>query len=474
MSGMYPFKILLSLSFFSLFFLNSNAQYIDWSASETIANQEYGNYYPRITANEDGVFFITWGGRDSVYFTTLANGQLSAIKKINTDSTSAFVANWTGADIAVKDSLVYVAYMHKTWGKKTYLQVSKNFGNSFGEPVLIENYADSTSRFPTIAIDEQGNPLVAIMKMTKNGEHPHYVVRKSSDQGKSFSSESLASNWSGSRAESCDCCPASLKVKDSTAILMYRDNLNNVRDIWASISLDGGQRFNDGYAIDNNQWRISACPSSGPDGVILNNQLISVFLSGTRCYVSNSKLGDPDSLQINILGGEGRVTQQNFPRIDQDEGNIAMIWQEIGNGYRLMCGLWNPQSRSMITMDTLLNEFFYSADVAVYGNQVYVVWADNPSGTIRLIKGDILISDVPDVSESKNVKLFPNPTTQFLNLPLHSKWSSLDVINSQGVLIDKVSPGKKTFNVSHYAPGTYYVLLQSSSGETETLKFIKN
>lgn len=77
--------------------------------------------------------------------------------------------------------------------------------------------------------------------------------------------------------------------------VIYRNAINDVRDMRAAISHDGGNTYELGI-IDNNNWIIESCPSSGGEGVIIGDSLVSVFMNGVngnKCFVS--------TLNINTL-----------------------------------------------------------------------------------------------------------------------------------------------------------------------------
>lgn len=116
----------------------------------------------------------------------------------------------------------------------------------------VDKIADSLSRFPTVATDKNGQPIIAFMKFNSNFRESRWVVTKSNDFGKSFSQDIKASNWFGSE-EVCDCCPGTLISDGMNTVLMYRDNNKNIRDSWMALSKDGGNTFINACNVDNNR-----------------------------------------------------------------------------------------------------------------------------------------------------------------------------------------------------------------------------
>ena len=46
--------------------------------------------------------------------------------------------------------------------------------------------------------------------------------------------------------------------------LFFRNNDNNLRDIWVSRSSNSGLDFTEATDVDDTDWVINACPISGP------------------------------------------------------------------------------------------------------------------------------------------------------------------------------------------------------------------
>jgi hypothetical protein len=66
----------------------------------------------------------------------------------------------------------------------------------------------------------------------------------------------------------------------NTVVMPYRDNDNNIRDTWVGVSNDGGASFTSGMDVDQQDWLIMACPSSGPDAFIIGDNIYSTYMSG--------------------------------------------------------------------------------------------------------------------------------------------------------------------------------------------------
>ncbi len=446
---------------------------INWTDPIDVAPSSFGNDYPRIVLNGDNIPLITWGGNNKVYFSKMAMTGFTDPLKLNNDTTNAYVASWTGPDLAARNDTIYASFMHQEWGEKTYLIRSFDNGDSFSEPVLIENYPDSTSRFPTVTIDQAGHPLVGIMKMAHNESNPHYVIRKSLDHGVSFTEESNAGGWSGAESIACDCCPASLKASDENVVLIYRDNLNNIRDIYASVSSDYGATFPQGFAVDNNEWQIFGCPSSGPDAVIIGDTLYSVFLSKNRCYLSRSSISDGTLISIDTLGASNTSGTQNYPRIDNYNNQVAISWRENSSGTKLFLSYTDDITNGLpFLQDTVFTSSLSSGDLVLGEDGIHIALEDINNGTVKYMKGTFGTTPVRTI-ENYSISLYPNPTSDYITIKGYEQFDKLNLYTLDGKLISS-GTAVELINVSMLESGSYILELIDADKKSIKSVFVKN
>ena len=60
--------------------------------------------------------------------------------------------------------------------------------------------------------------------------------------------------------------------------IAFRNNDNNLRDIWLTRSTDGGDSFSSAFDVDETDWIVSACPSNGPHFAIVDDEDADHFL----------------------------------------------------------------------------------------------------------------------------------------------------------------------------------------------------
>ncbi len=456
------------LLFFTIASCYANAQTINWSTPIEIAPSSYSNDYPRIVLDGAEQPLVSWGGANKIHFSKWTGTTFSTPIQLNNDTTAAYVASWTGADMAARNDTIYVGFMHQDWGRKTYLVRSFDGGMSFSTPSLLENYSNFTSRFPTIAINQAGQPLVGIMKMTSAGHHPHFVVRQSEDFGMSFTAETSIIT-SGQMSEACDCCPASMSAAGENVALFYRDNKDNVRDVWAATSSDGGIGFNQGFAVDNSNWEIFSCPASGPDGVVIGDSLYAVFFSDGQCYLSRSDITTASIKKLQPLSAGLNFNTQNFPRIANRGNAVVIAWKETDNQGPKLKVLYTEDITSDMPFqqETVYFDNFASVDVALAADGIHLVWEDTWSGTVNYVKGTFSSTSLHPITANPFV-IYPNPATTELFISTNEAMVGYKIWNAQGVIVVR-GETSSFIDISMLPKGIYFI---NTNQNQSPLKFV--
>ena len=484
-------SILLSITFMLAFSISKAQNKITWGMGMNIGTGTNGNMHPRVALDRSGNPMIVWGkmGEESVSFARWT-GTAFTIVKLNPSWLKVATASWMGPDIASKGDTVYVVVKRTPETTDTnhiYILTSFNGGVTFSSPVRVDYIKDSMSRFPTVTVDASGNPIVAFMKFNSSFLDSRWVVTKSKDYGKTFSTDVNASGYSGANAEACDCCPGALISSGNVSTMLYRDNLSNIRDIWTGVPNNNNFSFNSGFAADNTKWMIMSCPSSGPDGVIVGDSLYSVFLSSgggsyrtyiSRSSISSGKVNKVSKLTGNITG----LSQQNYPRIANDGKAMAIVWKQTVSGVSQLPILFtNDIGKGFpATYDTVDLADITNADIAMNNGNIFVVWQDDKSGTVKYRKGNytpLNTGSVTDVEESA-FSIFPNPALSTITLQsgINLQYAEVTVFNVVG---EKVySQNLKNLNntlldISTLTNGIYFLRI-SAGNRLLTQKFIKH
>lgn len=452
---------------------------ITWNMGMNIAPSSDGNAHPLITTNRNGNPLVIWNHSMKAMFSRWNGTAFTMPVMLNPMGMMVAGADWMGPDIASHGDTVYVVFKEAPEGADTsniYCMTSFNGGMTFSTPVQVDNINDSISRFPTVTTDDIGNPIIAFMKFDPMFGDARWVVVSSNDFGTTFSADVKASGWSSMTSTVCDCCPGAIACSGNSVAMMYRDNNSDIRDTWAGISNDKGSTFVGGMNIDQQNWNIPTCPSTGPDGVIIGDTLYATFMStasGTaKVYFSKSSISTmTGSVAMPVTGMIPGLTLQNFPRMASDGTAMAVVWKQkvSGNDQCVLQFTNNIAMGLSAAYDTVDLNDIMNVDVALNNGTLFVIWQDNNSGTIKYRSGTYTSVTAIDENISQSFfSIFPNPSTGIVNVESETVIEEIIVTNLLGQIIYQSSPNEKNVKVNIDKIGTYFVNLRS--GEESTSK----
>lgn len=444
------------------------------------------NQDPRIVLDRGNNPLILWGSTTeaTAYFSRWNVTEFTTPVRVTPMDMEIFTASWAGPDIAAFGDTIYVVFKENPEDlAPTYCVHSYDGGTTFSDPVQVDGMiGDNISRFPSVTVNEEGQPIVAFMKLDSDFGNARYVVASSDDFGNSFNMDVLASQFTGGNV--CDCCPVSITAENNYVATLYRDNLDNLRNSWAGISTNGGDMFMNGIQIDNTDWIINACPSTGPDGIIIGDSVYSVFMSAAtgeeRVYFSASSISSlsasaAERLSFEIL----ELDLENYPRIANYGNAVAIVWKGVIFDSQIELQFTSNIEKRFsdaiidVTLYNLENYNPINADVAVSSTDVHVVWQEGTNGQVMYQKGTY--SDPVPINDhltSDSFILYPNPAINQINIRISEKIDG----NIQLVLSD-VS-GKNLFaseymdaqlfpiNITNLPSGLYLIEITDETGKT--------
>ena len=215
-----------------------------------------------------------------------------------------------------------------------------------------------------LSVATKDDSLYAVwLDLRKDGRNK-IVGSLSADAGKTWQKNKII--YQSPSGSVCECCKPSTVFGEKGITVMFRNNLNNFRDLYIISSTDGGVNFSKEEKLGNGTWKLNACPMDG-GGLKYNNsgdlQTIwrradSIFIAtlgmqeqmigkGKNCEIEN--VGEqfaytwiengnivcalPGNKKINI--GEG-----TFPfLISTSKDSFICIWQHNNNIYRKLISL---------------------------------------------------------------------------------------------------------------------------------------
>jgi hypothetical protein len=477
---MQHLRIFLLLAFFPQFLLAQNAPTLVWSPAQAVANGAvYDNIRPQVTLAENGRPLVIWcrtaGGRHG-YVARWNGSSFDTPFKINpTGSVNAYTVE--GPNIVARGDTAYLVYVtYPTASAKVMVRSSFDGGINWNGPVWVDSLGADLPTFGNVEILDGGMPMVTYIHQTSTYGNPRWVVRKSNDAGQSWQPEVVTSGAAQGNLV-CDCCVGHTYWHEGKVIALFRNNDANLRDFWATVSVDGGQSFPVAYDLDSTDWTLAACPSSGAAALMAGDSIYTTFMSQganglARVWLGASSLGT-GQLAYNLMlnGNVANGTSQNYPAIAGNGDTLIAVWMESTSGnpeimlrysFTGMAGLWaNP----LVNVSALAGTQSFP-DIAWQNGRVHVVWQDDASNQVMYrtaIVGEATSVLAPNAYDWS---IYPNPTQGMIRLRgLPTSDCRVELFDAKGhpFFVHSLSGSVGEIDLTELASGTYY--LRVTQGE---------
>lgn len=465
---------------------NTSAQGIVWEPEIAVSNGAVnGSFRPRATVVEGDVPVVIYGksGSDNLFISRWNGSAFDAPITILPAGSSAYIADWTGPDIASKgDTVIAVFKLNPMELGNVYSVRSVDGGITFSDTIRVNSDETGNPWMPSMSIDQNGNPVVAYMTHDGSWTNPRYVIVNSVDAGVSYTNQMEIVNLPG---EACDCCPAEMIVDNQRHLLLFRNNESNVRDIHGVLSLDGGLTFPFQENIDQLNWSVAGCPAMGPHGVFLGDELITVYASGGegvhKVYLSTSDVSAGLTYNGRTVMAPAQLgtDTQNYPRISMSNDTLVMAWAERESGnteifYSLALPGFDPVV-SLTSNKLKANETVVGVQTTpeiIYENGfVHLFYSDKFSGDLIYRRG-IIDATLSLVELSQEDVVYPNPSADGFVRFNHVE-SIVSVTNTLGANVEFSTSANGSgveLEIVKPAKGVYFVSYIHSNGQQYTQK----
>lgn len=468
---------------------STNAQNIaDFGPEISVAEGSvYGNLRPRMAMTNDGpVVLLSKGGGGALSVAKWNGSAFGTPVEILPAGMETYAAAWTGADIAANGNTVVVVFKaNPVETGHVYSVRSTDGGITFEDTVRVDSHETGVAWMPSLDIDDNGNPTATFMVHDANWMNPRYAVARSTDAGASYlPQQEITGNIPG---EACDCCPAEVAIGGDRQVMLFRNNDNNIRDIYGVLSQDAGVNFTSEANIDNTNWVVNACPSTGPAGSFVNNELFTTYASratGTyRVYVSRSDVSSNISFtnRVAIIESETNTSSQNFPRIDSWGDTVVVAWQENkGSNADIYVSIATNEGTDILT-ELYLNPFIANEtttgvqsypDVLFDGNLVHLCYVDAISGDVLYRRGAIGQVGLTSASKMSDLFIYPNPSADGIFNYEGTQLHDIFITDMAGKQVEFRKNGMNSLTLLS-TQGVYFLHGKNDKDETVFYKIVK-
>ncbi len=335
-----PRKTLAVAIFACLFAQQTNAQNTDiaWATSISVSTSTFGASSPKLGILASGEVVAVWGKSGSspkIYFSRKTGDSFEAPTQISTNGITPDIYGFGGLGMAVSGNNIFIVFENFDAG--VHLLRSDDGGQSFLPPVSVfDPPASDWTTLASVAVDGSGNPIVSVIRELATETNARYIVIRSQDGGASFLPPVVASDPADGEYV-CECCPSEMAVSGDSVWLVFRNNNDNLRDIWVSRSTDAATSFTTATDVDDTDWLLNACPISGPRlHKIGGDSLLAVWMSGAtglgRIYGATLHGGTMEKGWQFDFPATNAASLQSFPSIAGSGDTLCVVWEESGFG----------------------------------------------------------------------------------------------------------------------------------------------
>ncbi len=456
---------------------------VQWSDSIVVDSTTRPITSPRIVLLSDGTPLVTCGiNGDFVNYTSqiwcsrFENGAFTTPVGVVQEPYEPLLYGFGGYDVALSGSQVFIVFEQQQQG--IFLASSDDGGNTFGSPSSVQgSVAGGYAILPSVTVDGTDNPVVSYI-LHKQGE-TDYMVRRSIDSGLSFNDTPVIANAPAPGGAVCECCTSDLLASGDSIWLLFRNNNQDLRDIWMSRSTDLATTFDTATDVDATDWQLNFCPIAGPRMARSGDSLITVWMSGAsgtpRVYLSTLHAGTMQGgQQLDFLTLSG-------PQISQSQADVAAVGDTIGmvfveNGNEI---LFHFSTKGLEGLNSQVNRFsvpdhtLQLPSVAFRNGVFHLVYVDATSHQVLYRQG-ILTGNSPTYEPIKGaalgISVFPNPVEGGGGFWVKIESDVLQEISLFDVFGNKIFGQKSDMSevavpTDHLAKGVYFLKIKTQKGE---------
>ena len=447
---------------------------------------QFGNTRPRICLTAQDIPLVIFGKASSgLLYSARLNGSLfNNPLPLLPNNMASYLTTWTGPDVASNGDTVIVVFKAQPMDfGKIYSVRSLDGGLTFSDTIQVDNHPLGHAWLPSLDIDENSNPSVVYMAHDLNGMNPRYNVVHSINKGLTYQNEMEITL--PIPQEACDCCPAEYVINGNQHALLYRNNDANVRDIYAVYSDDDGANYSSYVNVNDLNWTLNSCPSTGPHGIFNNGRLLTASASAAsgkyRAYLSEIVTSPSLVLQSQtMMTPPGNINGvQNYPRISGKNDTIVLIWQEnspsnndIFAGITVSGSVQELVGSKVIVNDSTLGSQS-NPDIIYANGKIHCVFQDAISGRVIYKRGILSMNSITQIP-NQDIIVFPNPLSTSLTIKSNLLTSSYTIYNVFGEIVQAgvLTSFQTEVNLSALPNGSYQLTI--GKDHLKSFQIIKN
>lgn len=442
-----------------------------WSDAITVTQTNAYITAPRVALLSDGSPLVSWGVSGDSQQIFIAHFEDPGFSGPVDAAQAPNLFGFGGYDLAVWNDQVFVVF--EKIGGGIFLSASADGGQQFSAPIAAQvPLPDVYSGLSAVTVDEAGNPVVCYIK--SQNDSAIYEVRRSLDGGNTFKHASTANAYvPGGKV--CECCTADLLASGDSIWLLFRNNNQNIRDIWISRTVDTSNLFTDTRDMDDTDWQINVCPISGPSMTRAGNSIISCWTNGAtgkyRVYLRSVDAATMVAgTQYEMPIETGNTETQNQAQITGAGDTIGIIFQR--NGRELVFHYAIEGLPKLLTQSQTIaisgHKLQYPHVIFQHG-VFHLVYVDQTSGKVLYQRGVLTANTLAEEAANPDFQFYPNPITNsdLVVENITGRLAALQLVNVLGQNVCRqVCTGTRTILPTQTLPtGVYFLVGRNAYGQ---------
>jgi len=446
-----------------------------WSDSTVVTSTPNPITSPRVVLLPDGTPLVTWGVSGNsipsqIWCSRFENGAFSPPAAVVQDPAVPSLFGFGGYDVAVSDSQVYIVFEQLQEG--ILLARSDDGGQTFAPATTVqEHVSGGYATLSSVVVDDAGNPVVSYIR-EKSGAT--YEVRRSTDGGFTFN-EPVTASAPAPGAAVCECCTSDLLSSGDSVWMVFRNNNQNLRDIWVSRSTDLAVTFDTATDVDQTDWQLNSCPIAGPRMARSGDSIMTVWMSSAtgaaRVYLSTLHAGTMQAgQQISFPTSINPQTPQSQADVTAAGDTIGMVFVEKSKEI-VFCFSTNGTTNlsNQCTRFALPNHTLQYPSITFRNVVFHLVYSD-PTADKVLHRQGILTQGSPTKEPAEDsasdVSVFPNPATASEGFRVKSALEEMQMlvlfdVFGKKLLEQKCSGQEASIPTSNLPKGIYFLKVKT-------------
>lgn len=219
---------------------------------------------PQAAVGEDGTIHLACGAGETIYYTASHDGGRNYPRPVQVDRLPRLALGLRrGPRIAATQHGVVITAAAHGEGGGLFAWRSTDGGRTWQGPVRIDDTGSNTAGegLHAMAAGPHGD-VYCVWLDHRGGRGNNLYGARSTDGGQTWSENRLI--YRSPSGGICPCChPAVTYDSNGDLYMMWRNAVNGFRDMYVSVSRDGGRTFGEVEKLGRGHWKLDRCPMDG-------------------------------------------------------------------------------------------------------------------------------------------------------------------------------------------------------------------